>query len=454
MLGGLFGGERREDRSVSFQQLWGAGYDTAQLSLSGPSVDQETALKLGAVYACVRLISDTISTLPVDVFERFNGERLPVRPKPAWIEQPSPNDRNLTRQDHLQQVLVSLLLDGNAFVRVFRDPAGNVIELSVLNPRQTVVRRNQSRQIEFVTPDGIVVGTDDDVLHLTEMVMPGELRGRSRVDHAKTTIGLGLALDEFAARFFGQGSVTSGIIEWPGSLTREQAKDLVDSFEEGHKGLRKAHRPGVLFGGAKFTKVGVDPNEAQMIEARRSAVEAVASLFRVPLFLLGVSTPGAMSYASVEQNAIQFVTHTLRPYVTKLEAAYSRLLDRPAWFVRFNVDGLLRGDFSSRMQGYSIGLQGGWFSINDIRRLEDFRPVPAGDSYRVPLANIDVNATGAIELDKRATVAAKLVTAGYDPAAVLAAVGLPPIPHTGLPSAQLQPVMNVDPENPGDVYQV
>jgi len=452
MLRQLFGGPQ-ETRDVTFQSLWAAGGEVpTPMSPAGVAVNQETALRLGAVYACVRLIADTISTLPVDVFYRVDGERLPVRPRPVWLDRPAAADLNMSRQNHLQQVLVSLLLDGNAFVRVFRDQAGRVVDLAVLNPRQMQVRRNDQRIIEFVTSDGLLVGTDDDVLHLTEMLMPGELRGRSRVDHAKTTIGLGIALDEFAARFFGQGSITSGIIEWPGALTREQAKDLADSFEEGHKGLRRAHRPGVLFGGAKFTKVGVDPNEAQMIEARRSAVESIASLFRVPLFLLGVATPGAMSYASVEQNAIQFVTHTLRPYVSKLEAAYGRLLEQPDQFVRFNVDGLLRGDFSSRTAGYSTGLQGGWFSINDIRRLEDFPPVDGGDSYRVPLANIDVAATEAIELDKRATVAQKLVWSGYDPAEVLAAVGLPPIAHTGLPSTQLQPVMNVDPDQPGSVY--
>jgi HK97 family phage portal protein len=146
------------------------------------------------------------------------------------------------------------------------------------------------------------------------------------------------------------------------------------------KVTRKPHKTGVLSGGAKYTKTGVNPDEAQMLDSQKFQVESVARMFRVPLHMIQVSTPGAMSYASVEQNSINFVTHTLRPYIEKIEYAYSTLLPNEA-FLKFNVDGLLRGDFTTRIQGYSLGLQAGFYSVNDVRRFEDLRPVDAGDQF-------------------------------------------------------------------------
>jgi HK97 family phage portal protein len=260
-------------------------------------------------------------------------------------------------------------------------------------------------------------------------------------------------LEEFAARFFGQGSAASGIIEFPGNLTREQAKDLVDGFEEGHRGLRRAHRPGILFGGAKFMKTTVDNDSAQFLESRRFAVEEIARIFRVPPSMLGVTTPGAMSYASVEMNGIHFVQHTLRPYISKIEDGYQKLLTNNA-FIKFNVDGLLRGDQQSRYQAFSTGIQAGFLSINDIHRIEDMSPVEGGDSYRVPLANVDINAANLSEMDRKSLIAQRLILAGFDPAGVLAALDMPSIGHTGVPSTQLQPLASVNPADPAAAYEV
>jgi hypothetical protein len=169
--------------------------------------------------------------------------------------------------------------------------------------------------------------------------------------------------------------------------------------------------------------------------------------------MIGITTPGAMSYASVEQNNINFVTHTLRPYITKLEEAYSMLLPTDS-FLRINVDGLLRGDFQTRMQGYSIGSQAGFLSINDIRKFEDMTPVDSGDVYRVPLANVNLPAADLVETDKKVGMAQRLILSGFEPASTLKALGLPSIAHTGVPSTQLQPVAQIDPANPEAVYEV
>lgn len=438
---------RTEERALSFQTIWGAGDTYALSTKAGTVVTQETAMRIGTVYACVRLISDSISTLPVGPYRRFQGERLPVFPRPMWLDFP---ELDVTRVDHFQQVLVSLLVDGNAFVRIVRDDEG-IVGLIVLNPYHVTIHRDGLGRIYYRVHDETL--TPDQMLHIVDLRKPGQLRGESRIDLLKEQLGLAAALEEFAARFFGNGSTTQGIIEFPGALTKEQAKNLVDGFEQSHKGLRRAHRPGVLSSGAKFVKTGVNPNEAQMLESRQMSVEEIARIFRCPPSMLGVTTPGAMSYASVEANQIHFVTHTLRPYIVKLEDAYSKLLPE-GQFIKFSVDGLLRGDSQTRSNIYSQGIQAGWLSINDIHRLEDMAAVEGGDVYRVPLANVDLSAANLVETDKRVQMAQRLVQSGFEPSAVLQAMGLPPITHTGVPSTQLQAIAQIDPTNPEAVYEV
>ena len=443
MLRNLF-----EKRAISFQTIFGSGSDLMQTTYSGTVITQDTSLKIGAVYACVRLLADTISTLPADTYYRDGGERLPYRPKPSWLDNP---DLGVSREDHLQQAMVSLLLDGNIFVRIFRNGNGEVIALTVLDPTRVEVRRNyETREVEYVIQNSAVL-TTDEVLHITELRRPGALRGVSRITEVKQGLGLAAALEEFSARFFGQGSTTAGIIEWPGALTQEQAKDLADGYEQGHKGLKRSHRPGVLYGGAKFVKTGVDPEQAQMLQSRQFAVEEIARIFRVPLHLLQVATPGAMSYASVEQNAIQFAQYTLRPIITKLETAYSSLLPGPV-FVKFNLDAILRGDIQTRFAAYSTGQQSGFLSVNDIHRLEDMPPADGGDEYRVPLANVNLSAANIVEMDRKTMMVARLINAGFDPAAILASLDMPPIAHTGVPPVLLQGVAQIDPTDPGSVY--
>jgi len=167
--------------------------------------------------------------------------------------------------------------------------------------------------------------------------------------------------------------------------------------------------------------------------------------------MVQVTDPGAMSYASVEQNAIQFAQYSLRPYISKLESAYSTMLPGEA-FLKFNLDGLLRGDLATRYGAYSVATQAGFLSTNDIHRLEDMPPVDGGDVYRVPLANVDLQAAGIVEQQKRIDMLSKLVTLGFDPEAAAAEVGLAPIKHTGLPSVQLQNPAQIDPNNPASLY--
>ena len=439
----------RESRAMSYQALWGAGAELTSRTWSGSPVTYDSALALSTTYACVRLLTDTISTLPVDTFFRSDGQRLPFRPKPAWVDEP---DAGTSREEHLQQVVMSLCLDGNSYTRVYRNTVGDVVSLVVLDPTRMQIRRDRFGDIEYVWDSSRIL-TRQDIKHITMLKRPGSLKGVGPLDEVKQSFGSAQALDEFAARFFSGGSTTSGVIETPPILTREQALEVKTSFEETHRGLRNSHRVAVLGGGGKFVKTGVDPEQAQMLESRRFAVEEIARIFRVPLHMLQVAAPGVQSYASNEQNAIQFAQYTLRPIVSKIETAYTQLLPGGA-FLRINMDGLLRGDLSSRYSAYSTGIQSGFLSISDIRRLEDLRPVEGGDVLRVPLANVNLGAADLVEMDTKVSMVQKLVVAGYDPMDALAALGLPPIRHTGLPSSQLQQIAQIDPNDPAAAYTV
>lgn len=453
MLERLLPGGRGESRAITFQSLFESGGYLPATTRAGVNITQESSLKIGAVYAAVRLISDTISTLPMDTFFRQDGQRLPFRPRPEWVDNPDPDGK--ARSSHYQQLLVSLLINGSSFTRIIRDDRGDVIALVVLDPHRVEVRRGPSGRVVYVVDQGQYVLQADEVIQIDELLKPGALRGTSRVEEARELLGLSAALQEFSARFFGSGTVMTGYLEVPYELTAEQAEDLKDKFESKHAGLARSHRPAVLSGGVKFNKTSVDPNEAQMLESREFAVEEVCRIFRVPPHLLQVTKPGAMSYASVEENSRQFVTYTLLPYIAKIEEAYSRLLPGGA-FLKFNVDGLLRGDTSSRFAAYSQALQAGFMTINDVRRYEDMRPVDAegADVPRVPLANVNIAAADITEMDKKIMMAQRLVVVGFDPAETMAALGLPVIAHTGLPSVQLQGIAQVDPADPASAYPV
>jgi HK97 family phage portal protein len=446
MLNNLF-----EKRAISFQTIWGSGADIELQSNSGVYVDSQTALQINAVFSAVSLISDTISTLPVDVFIRRDGARYPFRPRPQWVVQP---DIDTTKEAFYGSVIVSLLLDGNAFIRIYSNPQGEIVNLSVLNPMDVEIKRTGIGRVGFVVKGEDKMLTTDDVIFIPDLVRPGYLRGVSRTEALKENFGLAKALENYAAKFFGSGSQTSGVIEVPGSvpITADQAKAMQEAFDSRHKGWRQAHKTAVLSGGAVYKPTNVPNDQAQFLDSRRMAVEDVARAFNIPPHLMGL--PGTTSYASVEQNNLAWVTHCLRPIVQKIEGAMSPLMNRyPGGenaFIRFNLDGLLRADINSRMTAFSTGLQSGFLTINDVRRIEDLPPIadPSADTVRVPLANVNVEAADLSAQTERVDMAQRLIQVGFDPASVLEKLGLPAMTHTGVPSVQLQPVQPPQVEYP------
>jgi HK97 family phage portal protein len=430
MLGNL-----GESRAISFQSIWGAGDLTSYETQSSAYVDYNTAFTVNAVWACVSLISDTVSALPVDTYIRRDGIAYPYRPKPSWVSKP---DMAIPSVAFWQQTMISLLVDGNAFVRLFRDESGVIVNMVVLNPLAVQVSRNALGQKFYTSQaEGKKILSSDEVLHICgSILMPGEFRGKSPIDTLKENVGLAISLESFAARFFGQGTLTQGVIEYPGALTAEQAENLARSFDRQHKGFRKAHKTGILSGGAVFKPTTIANDQAQMLDSRRLAVEDVARAYRVPTDMIGLNN-GGQSYNSIEQKQIAFVTHTLRPWLAKLEDAFSTLLVDGA-YLAFSTDDLLRGDYATRIEGYSKLLQNGVLSTNEVRRKENMRPIDGGDVVRVPLTNVNISAASLTEDETKVDMAQKLIALGFVPEDVLTVLGLPKIGHTGLPSVQLQ----------------
>lgn len=449
MLGNLF-----EKRAISFQTIWGSGDDFELGSQAGTLINSETAFHINPVFSAISLISDTISTLPLDAFVREGGERRALRPRPAWVLKP---DVDTTKEAFYGSIIVSLLLDGNAFIRVYKQNS-QIVNMVVLNPKTVQIKRNGLGRVMFQVEGEKETLSGDDIIFIPDVVRPGSIRGVSRVEALKDNFGLAMALETYAARFFGHGATTSGIIEYPSDLTYEQSQALSAAFDSRHKGLRKSHKTGVLSGGATYRPTNVPNDQAQFLDSRRMAVEDVARAFNIPPHLLGLS--GTNSYASVEQNNLAWVTHGLRPIIQKIENALSPLLALSQGgqnaFLRFNIDGLLRADINSRMAAYSVGLQSGFLTINDVRRLEDLTAIDdaSANTVRVPLANVNVQDANLTGMDKKVAMAQKLVISGFDPAQVLTALGLPDIEHTGVPSTQLQALAQLDPADPLSAYEV
>jgi HK97 family phage portal protein len=347
-----------------------------------------------------------------------------------------------TKEAFYGAAIVSLLLEGNTFIRIFRNRRGEIVNMVVLNPLDVDLKPMGPGRLMFQVAGEEKLVPADQMVFIPDIVKPGHLRGISRVEALKENFGLAKALENYAARFFGSGTQTSGVIEFAGNLSGEQAKTMQEAFDSRHRGWQRAHKTAILSGGATYKPTNVPNDQAQFLDSRRMAVEDVARAFNVPPHLLGL--PGTNTYASVEQNNIAFVTHTLRPIAQKLEGAFTKLLSQEvgqeAAFIKFSLDGLLRADITARTQAYSTLLQAGVYSINDIRSMEDLRPIedPSADTVRVPLANVNLDAADLSAMSSKVEMAQRLIQVGFDPADVMAKLDLPAIGHTGKDSVQLQ----------------
>jgi HK97 family phage portal protein len=359
---------REEERSLSWQKLWGSGQDTLPANtIAGIPVSAETAMNAPAVWACVRLISGAIAGLPLHAYRGSGNDRTEIA-LPEWIRRPDPLNPNITRAVHVQQVVTSLLLEGNAFIYLVGAPN----ELRVLDPTTVTIKK------EGLSTVYDVKGADrplspEDILHIPYQAFPGKLRGLNPIDAARETIGLTIAAQDYTAAFFGNGATLTGTIEFPIGVepTQPQIDELIKQFKTKHVGSRNSYAIGALTGGATYKASGPNNRDSQLNELREYQVEDVGRMYGVPPHMIGSQKPGAVAYASVEQRNIDFVTHGLQPVIEKLEDAYERVIRGQRTYFKFSVDGLLRGDAKSRWEAYGIALDKKVVLREEVRAKED-----------------------------------------------------------------------------------
>ena len=366
-------------------------------SSAGVAVTANTAMSYSAVYACVRVLAETIASLPLNVYERldnggkqkaFNHQLYPILHNIANPE--------LTSFEWREISMLHLGLRGNAYSEIILDGAGDVKELWPLRPDYMAIKRYNGQLVySYNSPtNGLIVFPADRILHIKGLSNDG-MYGLSPLDYFRNAVGLGLAAEEYGARFFSNDAKPGGILEHPNTLSEEAINHLKKSWEANYRGLSNKHRVAILEEGMKFHEIGVSPESAQFLETRKFQVNEIARIFRIPPHMIGDLERS--TFSNIEQQSIEFVIHTIRPWLVRWEQVMNQKLLSPAerrkYFIEFLVDGLLRGDIKSRYEAYAVGRQNGWLSADDIRAFENLNPLPndEGKIYLVPLNMVPAN---------------------------------------------------------------
>jgi HK97 family phage portal protein len=353
---------------------------------AGVQVTEESAMKLIAVMACVRIIADAVSGLPFDAVRSKGDVREVLSPAPPIMADPfggESDTRYLNRRTGMSQVMVSLLLRGNAYLAVVaRDSLGRPARLRVLHPDRVKCTFNDAGQRAYEVDREKVDAFD--MVHLIGLSFPESPTGMSVIAYARNAIGLGLAAEEFGSRFFGKGAHMTGIVEVPGDLDKERARQLKETFESGHSGLQNSHTVGVLSGGAAWKPISVSPEDAQFLGTRAAQNLDVAMLFGVPPHMMGQVDKTTSWGTGIEQQTLGFLQYTLDGWLGRIEDAWGAMLPRPHSAV-FNRNAMLRTDAAGRYAVYSAARSAGILTQNEIRALENYGPVDGGDDIAAGL---------------------------------------------------------------------
>jgi len=366
-------------------------------SSSGKNVNERSAMQMTAVYSCVRILAEAVAGLPLHLYRYTDkgGKEKAVDHSLYRLlhDEPNPEMSSFVFRETL---MTHMLLWGNAYAQIIRNGKGEVIGLYPLMPNKMTVDRDEAGRLYYTynrsnddapTMKGsTVVLKPTDVLHIPGLGFDG-LVGYSPIAMAKNTIGMAIACEEYGAKFFANGASPGGVLEHPGTI-KDPAK-VRDSWNSVYQGSGNSHRIAVLEEGMKYTPIGISPEQAQFLETRKFQINEIARIFRVPPHMVGDLEKS--SFSNIEQQSLEFVQYTLRPWLVRWEQGITRSLfsedEKPFLFVKFNVDGLLRGDYASRMTGYATARQNGWISANDIRELEDMDPIPPEEGGDLLLAN-------------------------------------------------------------------
>lgn len=357
---------------------------------SGANVTDQTALSVASVLSCVKVLAESISTLPLMVFERQeNGDKRPVPGHPLAELLHTLANEETTAQTLRETALAHVLLRGNAYVRVARDGYGTTRELWTLPAAGVRPFRGSDGSLRFEVAES---GSSNYVLRSDQVWrIPGlswnGVTGLTPIGLARESVGLAMSLEQNTASALRNGARVSGVVSYSEVLDDDEYKARQKDWQETLAGASNAGKVFMADGGAKFEKVGMTFEDLQFLELKRFQIAEIARLFRVPLHML--YDQAAQPRANMEQASLEFVVYTLRPWLVRFEQTIARDLllpsERARYFAEHNVAGLLRGDFAARMAGYAQGRQWGWWSVNDIRRLENLNGIgPEGDVYLQP----------------------------------------------------------------------
>ena len=382
-------------------------------STSGKSVTERSAMQMTAVYSCVRILAEAIAGLPLHLYRYTpDGSKVKAVDHPLYLllhDEPNPEMSSFVFRETL---MTHLLLWGNAYAQIIRNGKGEVVALYPLMPNRMSVDRDEHGQLYYTytrasdeapTMNSMtVLLPPSDVLHIPGLGFDG-LVGYSPIAMAKNAIGLAIATEEYGAKFFANGAAPSGVLEHPGTI--KDPSRVREAWMSQFGGSANSGKVAVLEEGMKYTPISISPEQAQFLETRKFQINEIARIFRIPPHMVGDLEKS--SFSNIEQQSWEFVKYTLDPWVIRWEQSIQRALLRPEekkrYFAKFNVEGLLRGDYQSRMNGYAVARQNGWMSANDIRELENLDRIPAeagGDLYLVngnmlPMQHAGAFASGA-----------------------------------------------------------
>ncbi|WP_395013583.1 phage portal protein [Robinsoniella peoriensis] len=363
---------------------------------SGKAVNERTAMQTTAVYSCVRILAEAVASLPLHIYKYSDIGKERVVEHPLYLVLHDEPNVEMTSFVFRETMMSHLLIYGNAYAQIIRDGAGQVLGLYPLLPDKMEVNRLENGKLVYYysryseeNPNfrelGKIALRQQDVLHIPGLGFDG-LVGYSPIAMAKNTVGMTLACEEYGASFFANGANPGGVLEHPGVL-KDPGK-VRESWNSVYRGTNNAHKIAVLEEGMKYQQIGIPPEEAQFLETRKFQINEIARLYRIPPHMVGDLEKS--SFSNIEQQSLEFVKYTLDPWVIRWEQSLQKALllpeEKKAYFIKLNVDGLLRGDYQSRMNGYSTARQNGWMSANDIRELEDLNPIPeaeGGDLYLI-----------------------------------------------------------------------
>ncbi|HEY9059334.1 MAG TPA: phage portal protein [Pseudobacteroides sp.] len=367
-------------------------------SSSGKQVNEQTAMQAATVYACVKILAETIASLPLHTYRRTAGGKEKAYDHYLYELLHSQPNSEISAFTFFEAMMAQILIWGNAYAFVVRDANGKVLELWPLRPEKMQVGRLEGGDLfySYDTKDGTQSFRRDEVLHVPGLAFDG-VTGQSPISYAKNAIGMSLAAEEYGSTFFANGANPGGVLEHPGVV--KDPKRLRESWESVYRGSSNAHKIAVLEEGMKFSPIAIPPEQAQFLETRKFQTNEICRIFRVPPHMVGDLERA--TFSNIEYQSIEFVVHTIRPWLVRWEQAMKNQLllpdEKKEYFIRFNVDGLLRGDFKTRQEGYSIGIQNGFLSPNDVRELEDLNLIPdelGGNRHMINGSMIDLKDVG------------------------------------------------------------